>query len=61
MFANRQSRRRSASGWALVAVSAALFLPAAKSEVVGSVSGLVHDARGTPQIGATVALLMTEV
>ena len=65
MLTNRQSRRRSVSGWALVAVSAVLvfavmIVPAAKSEIAGSMSGLVHDSRGTPRIGATVALLTPE-
>ena len=59
MFANRQSRRRIANGLALVAVLTVL-LPAARAEIAGSMAGLVHDARGTPQIGATVALLTPE-
>ncbi|MBG99009.1 MAG: hypothetical protein CMN58_01540 [Solibacterales bacterium] len=44
----------------LVVLFVAMSPAPADGEVVGSVSGLVHDARGMPQIGATVTLLTSE-
>lgn len=55
------TRRLSIPGPVVALLLAAITLPAYAGSTEGSVSGLVRDAKGTPQIGALVQLLKPDL